>query len=113
MSQCKPSRRSVIEADVYLLPGNYITARQTIYSLNQQLTFPDIMSPTVDLDTPAPNASLSRTVNVVGWAIDNVAVAKVEISVDNIVVGQAAYGLARPDVVAAYPWVTNPGYTFS
>jgi uncharacterized protein (TIGR03437 family) len=104
---------SVIEADVYLLPGNYIAARQTIYSLNQQLTFPDIMSPTVDLDTPAPNASLSRTVNVVGWAIDNVAVAKVEISVDNIVVGQAAYGLARPDVVAAYPWVTNPGYTFS
>ena len=104
---------SVIEGDIYLMPGDYKSARQTIYALHQELTLPDTMAPVGSLDTPGQNAHLSNSVHVSGWTFDNVAVSKVEISVDSVIVGQAMYGLARPDVVAVYPGVPNPGYDFS
>ena len=53
--------------------------------------------PTVYVDAPSPGASISGTVNVTGWAIDNTsaigtAISKVAISVDGTTMGTATYG---------------------
>ena len=76
--------------------------------------------PTVFIDTPANGAQVSGVVTVSGWAIDNAtgsgtAISAVQVKVDGAPVGTAAYGIARPDVCAAYPGrpgCPNVGYTY-
>ena len=77
--------------------------------------------PTVWIDAPAARSTVSGTVTVVGWAIDNssavgTAISSVQVKVDGTVVGTATYGLSRPDVCAAFPGrpgCPNVGYSFS
>jgi len=77
--------------------------------------------PTVHIDSPAPGATISGTVTVSGWAIDNdatvgTAIGSVRVLVDGTAVGTAIYGVSRPDVCAAYPdrpGCPNVGYTYS
>jgi hypothetical protein len=77
--------------------------------------------PTVYIDAPAQGSTVSGTVSVVGWAIDNssavgTVISSVQVKVDGTVVGTASYGLSRPDVCAAYPGrpgCPNVGYSFS
>jgi len=77
--------------------------------------------PTVHIDTPAPSATVSGTVTVSGWAIDNAtavgtAISSVHVLVDGVTVGSATYGVSRPDVCSAYPGrpsCPNVGYTYS
>jgi hypothetical protein len=77
--------------------------------------------PVVVIDNPATGASVSGTVTVSGWAVDNgvavgTPIASVQIKVDGNIVGTAAYGTARPDVCAAYPGrpnCPNVGFTFA
>jgi len=60
-------------------------------------------------------------VTVSGWAIDNTsvigtAIGSVVVKVDGVVSGTATYGVARPDVCAAYPGrvgCPNVGYTYA
>jgi photosystem II stability/assembly factor-like uncharacterized protein len=76
--------------------------------------------PTVYIDIPANNGTVSGTVTVAGWAIDSItavgtAISSVQVKVDGTVVGTATYGVSRPDVCAAYagrPGCPNVGYTF-
>jgi hypothetical protein len=80
--------------------------------------------PSVVIDSlPAGSNGLvavSGTVTVSGWALDNTlsvgtAIGSVQIQVDGAVVGNAAYGLARPDVCAAFPsrfGCPNVGFTY-
>ena len=77
--------------------------------------------PTVHIDSPAPGATVSGTVTVSGWAIDNdsavgTAIGSVRVLVDGTSMGTATYGASRPDVCAAYPdrpGCPNVGYTYS
>ncbi|MGD0047050.1 MAG: SBBP repeat-containing protein [Bryobacteraceae bacterium] len=77
--------------------------------------------PTVHIDSPAPGATVSGTVTIAGWAIDNVstvgtAISSVQVLVDGTAVGNATYGVNRPDVCAAYPGragCPNVGYSYS
>jgi hypothetical protein len=77
--------------------------------------------PTVWIDAPAARSTVSGTVTVVGWAIDNTsavgtAISSVQVKVDGTVVGTATYGLNRADVCAVYPGrpgCPNVGYSFS
>jgi Bacterial Ig domain len=77
--------------------------------------------PTVSIDGPTQGSTVSGTVTVFGWAIDNsaavgTAISSVQVKVDGIVVGTATYGLSRPDVCAVYPGrpgCPNVGYSFS
>lgn len=78
--------------------------------------------PTVQIDTPANNATVSGVITVGGWAIDNTArvetaVTGVRVYVDGAsFIGNAAYGANRPDVCAAYPGrvgCPNVGYNIS
>jgi len=77
--------------------------------------------PTVHIDLPAPSATVSGTVTVAGWAIDNAstvgtAISRVQVLVDGTAVGYATYGVNRPDVCAAFPGrpgCPNVGYSYS
>ncbi|MCM3763521.1 Ig-like domain-containing protein [Neobacillus niacini] len=59
------------------------------------------------LDSPAPSTILRENINVSGWLLDLAGVESIEILVDGVVVGQADYGKARPDVLKKYPEYNN------
>jgi hypothetical protein len=77
--------------------------------------------PAVHIDTPASGATVSGMVTVAGWAIDNTtsvgtAISSIQVKVDGVLVGNATYGLSRPDVCAVYagrPGCPNVGYTYT
>ena len=76
--------------------------------------------PSVHIDAPAPGATVSGTAAVSGWAIDNAstvgtAITTVQVKVDGAAVGNATYGVGRPDVCVAYPGrpgCPNVGYSY-
>jgi len=104
----------VFEGDIYLIAGDFVTARQIVYQLHQGLNAPDIFSPTATIDTPSAGSKISGVTNVAGWAFDDVNVAKVEVLVDGTSDGVASYGLPRPDVAAVYPSEPlNSGFSYS
>jgi len=79
-------------------------------------------SPNVVIDSPTPGTVISSgTVVLTGWALDNIsaigtAVTSVQVKVDGVFIGNAAYGTSRPDVCGAYagrPGCPNVGFTYS
>jgi len=89
-------------------------------SVTVTVTAPAVI-PTVHIDMPASGATISGTVTVAGWTIDNsstvgTAISGVQVLVDGTAVGNATYGVNRPDVCAAYPGragCPNVGYAYS
>ncbi len=73
-------------------------------------------APIIYVDSPAPDATISGSVTVSGWAIDNAtAIDSVQVKVDGNAIGNAAYGSARPDVCVAFPGrqgCPNVGFTY-
>ena len=77
--------------------------------------------PSVFIDSPGAGATVGGTINITGWAIDNTsapgsAISGVQVIVDGITVGNATYGLSRPDVCTVYPGrpgCPNVGWGFS
>jgi hypothetical protein len=75
----------------------------------------DKLAPFGALETPAFKSTLSNTVTGTGWALDNVGVVAVEVLVDGQKVGDALYGLSRPDVAVVwsnFPNAGQSGFTF-
>ena len=76
--------------------------------------------PSVFIDSPKAGSTVSGTLQILGWAIDNTsgvgtAIGSVQILVDGAKVGNAAYGSNRADVCAAYPGrpgCPNVGYSY-
>jgi hypothetical protein len=76
--------------------------------------------PLVWIDQPVAGATVSGTVTVAGWAVDNgtvvgTAIGSVQVKVDGALIGTAAYGSSRPDVCAVYvgrPGCPNVGFSF-
>jgi hypothetical protein len=105
---------SVMEGDVYLIPGDYTTARSIVYWLHQTLPTSYLSDPLGSVDTPAPNTTIQGTLEASGWAFDTATITSVEILVDGVSVGTATYGTPRPDVVATWPNAPlDCGWTFS
>jgi hypothetical protein len=105
---------SVLERDVYLIAGDYKHARQVVYDIHNEAPSLDIFTPFGAMDDPAVNSQLTGTTSVAGWAIDNVAVSRVDVYVDQVRVGSADYGEPRPDVVHDFPNApAGTGYRFS
>jgi hypothetical protein len=101
------------QGDIYVIAGDYTTARQIVYQLHQSVSEPDISSPLGFIDTPSTGATVTGLTPVNGWAFDDVSVSKVEVLVDGAADGAASYGSPRPDVAAAYPHApVNVGYTY-
>ena len=104
----------VFEGDIYLMAGDYATARQIVYDLHQSASAPDIFTPFVATDQPLPASTISGVTPVSGWTFDILQVAEVEILVDGIIDGKASYGSPRPDVQAVYPSSpVNIGFSYS
>jgi hypothetical protein len=103
----------VLEGDMYVIAGDYLSARQIIYDLHQSLTAPAIFMPIGSTDVPAGGRTITGVTTVSGWTFGTVTVAKVEILVDGTVDGTASYGSARPDVATGYPNVpVNIGFSY-
>lgn len=105
---------SVLEGDVYLVAGDYKHARQAIYDLHGRLPAKDIFTPFGYVDSPTANAQVSGKASISGWALDDVAVSRVDVYVDKALAGAATYGGSRPDVAKDWPNApANVGYSFS
>jgi beta-N-acetylglucosaminidase len=67
------------------------------------------------LDTPAFGSTIKDEINVNGWFLDASGVTKIEVLVDGNSMGEARYGIDRPDVKQAFPKYqnANSGYQFS
>ena len=105
---------AVLEGDIYLIAGDYKAARQVVYDLNKSMSTSDIFTPFGSMDIPTAGSQVNGSVDVAGWAFDNVAVSKVEVFVDNALAGAANYGLARPDVSGDYPNApVNVGFEYT
>src|SRR5258706_293518 len=68
--------------------------------------------PTARIETPTQGSTITGTVTVAGWAVDNAsavgtAISSVQVKVDGVTVGTATYGSIRTDVCNAYP--SRPG----
>lgn len=75
----------------------------------------DRLPPFGSLETPDVRATLNNIANGSGWALDNVGIAQIEILVDGQKVGEAIYGLSRPDIGAAwgtFPNAAHSGFSF-
>jgi hypothetical protein len=76
----------------------------------------DKLAPFGGLETPGYNSTLNNIATGTGWALDNIAVATVEVLVDGQKVGEATYGQPRPDIATVwgnFPNSANSGFTFS
>jgi len=103
----------VFDGDIYLIAGDYVSARQIIYDLHQSLTRPDIFMPLGSTDVPAGGRTITGVTTVGGWTFGTVPVTKVEILVDGTVDGTASYGSPRPDVATGYPRApVNVGFSY-
>ncbi len=85
------------------------------------ITITVVQLPAVAIESPVAGATISGTVTVTGWAIDNASVIGTAISAVKVLVdgvqqpGLASYGILRPDVCAAYPSRPNcpaVGYSY-
>jgi hypothetical protein len=65
------------------------------------------------IDTPSDYQFINGIFNVFGWAFDFNGVQRIEVDVDGQVVGNATYGLSRPDVPANDPRVPSVSVGFS
>lgn len=102
-----------IAGEVYLIAGDYREARKVVYDLNARLTPRDISSPWGALTLPQPGAQVAGSVDVSGWAIDDVGVSSVEVLVDGSDAGRAEYGTASPPAVAQFPGASpNAGFVY-
>ncbi|MCP4140196.1 MAG: amidohydrolase family protein [Chloroflexi bacterium] len=67
------------------------------------------------LDTPAPDEKISGTYIIAGWALDDAPIDRIELYLDGEYIGDAFYGVPRPDVASDYPdndGAPNFGYSF-
>jgi hypothetical protein len=106
---------AIVEGDVYLIAGNYASAREVVYGLHQLQSPSDIFPPMGNLEIPAANATVSgNNVQISGWAFDDTAVSSVSIFVDDVLKGNAVYGSNRPDIATVWPHApVQCGWTFS
>ena len=73
---------SVLEGDVYVIAGDYRSARQDIGILNAHAVGGRSCRRSAAVDAPTANQAVSGIIPVAGWVLDNVEVARVEIFVD-------------------------------
>lgn len=76
----------------------------------------DRLAPIGTIETPDVRATLNNTATGSGWALDNVGIARIDVLIDGQKVGEAIYGLSRPDIGAAwssFPNAAHSGFSFS
>ena len=105
------------------LPGTSVFVVRLTDSAQQSITRTlaisikpaDKLAPFGNLETPDFRATLNNTASGSGWALDNVGVSTIEVMVDGRKVGEAIYGLNRPDIGAiwgSFPNAGRAGFSF-
>ncbi len=92
----------------YLILGNLSTVAAEATWLD------DHLPPFGVIDEPVPDASVSGSITVRGWALDNKGVAAVDVRVDGGSPVALTYGTSRPDVCRVWPTYAgcdSVGYT--
>jgi len=103
-----------LEGDIYLIAGDHRQARNIIYALKQTVGLQDLFPPFGYVDIPRNNEMVTVPFSVAGWAMDDTRVSRIEVFVDDTLVGHGTYGLSRPDVPAVFPSAPpNTGYQFT
>jgi putative Ig domain-containing protein len=69
----------------------------------------DRLAPFGGLEIPDFRATLNNLANGSGWALDNVGIVQIEVLIDGQKVGEAIYGLSRPDIGATWGTFPNAG----
>lgn len=65
-------------------------------------------------DSPVDGKTINGRYNVNGWYYEPSGVSKIEVFIDGVLSGTAAYGLSRADVPKVYPWCgTKTGFSYS
>ena len=75
----------------------------------------DRLAPFGTIETPDFRATLNNTASGSGWALDNVGVTQVDVLLDGQKVGDAIYGLSRPDIAqvwSSFPNAAHAGFSF-
>jgi hypothetical protein len=99
--------QGVIRARSYLILGSQATVASEAEWLDTHLP------PFGVIDSPTADETVSGTVTVSGWALDNKEVSAVELVIDSTTTISLGYGNARPDVCVVwpgYPGCENVGY---
>lgn len=97
-----------VNARAYLLLGSYDTIKLNATALWNKI------APFGVLDVPAEGATVSGTVDISGWVLDNAGVTSVKARIDESVETPLTYGGSRPDVCkvwVGYPNCNNVGFT--
>ncbi len=90
-----------VKARAYLILGKYSDIGTQVNWLDGAL------APFGWLDSPTADATVSGTMSVGGWALDNHGVTGVEVLIDGAVAGTVSYGASRPDVCKVWPGYAN------
>jgi len=128
ISETSPNSMRIIASASGMTPGTY-TGRVNITAISPDLTMTlgidvtfTVTGATVQIDTPADNATVSNGFTVSGWAIDVATTAGTGVSAVEgyafpaaggtpVFLGIASYGGARSDVGSTFgPQFTNSGY---
>lgn len=120
------SKRRLIAKIIYKVIKNPLLALQNINKTNFKKFLyyfknvnPEIIEKKLDNQVWAKGVMLKcdniilmyNTVEVLGWAISPDIIDRVEIYFDDTLLGNASYGLPRPDVNSAYPHIKNSVYS--
>lgn len=94
------------EVRAYLFLGDWRDARRQAAAVRPQAErlSPDVSPPWGYLDRPTADTTLRGVVDASGWALDDRAVARVELLVDSTVVSTVGLTLDRPDLQRGVPW---------
>ncbi|MCI0485694.1 MAG: putative Ig domain-containing protein [Blastocatellia bacterium] len=102
--------------NVFVVRVTDSAGQSVLRTLAIKVTPADRIAPFGNMETPDNNSTLNITATVTGWALDNVGVARVEVLVDGGIVGEAIYGLNRPDIAAVWSGFANAdksGFNFT
>ncbi|TKI56497.1 peptidase S8 [Brevibacillus antibioticus] len=99
-----------------LAPGNTVLS-VTFAGIVQQVPVHikgDALMTTGAIDAPGENEQISGSYNLTGWFMTSGKVEKIEVLMDGVAVGEAKYGLERPDILRTYPEAppVKPGFSY-
>ena len=94
---------ATVRVRAYLIVGDVLSIRDRVNALAPTI------GPFGELEAPAPDQTVGKTLEVSGWALDNGGIETLELLVDGVKVQNLYQTIDRPDVCARYPGYASCG----